>query len=78
MTRTRILAVIPARGGSKGLPGKNTRPLAGLPLIAHSIRAAALTDAVTRCVVSTDSEQIAALARQYVQAIAARAGVSSA
>lgn len=65
MTRRRILAVIPARGGSKGLPGKNTRPLAGLPLIAHSIRAAALTDAVTRCVVSTDSEQIAALARQY-------------
>ena len=65
MTRPRILAVIPARGGSKGLPGKNTRPLAGLPLIAHSIRAAALTDAVTRCVVSTDSEQIAALARQY-------------
>ena len=65
MTRPRILAVIPARGGSKGLPGKNTRPLAGLPLIAHSIRAAALTDAVTRCVVSTDSEEIAALARQH-------------
>ncbi|HET6667166.1 MAG TPA: acylneuraminate cytidylyltransferase family protein [Intrasporangium sp.] len=65
MTRPRILAVIPARGSSKGLPGKNTRPLAGLPLIAHSIRAAALTQAVTRCVVSTDSEQIAAVARQH-------------
>jgi N-acylneuraminate cytidylyltransferase len=65
VTRPRILAVIPARGGSKGLPGKNTRPLAGLPLIAHSIRAAAMTPAVTRCVVSTDSEQIAAVARDH-------------
>ena len=34
----RVLALIPARGGSKGLPGKNIRPLAGLPLVAHSIR----------------------------------------
>ena len=65
MTRPRVLAVIPARGGSKGLPGKNTRPLAGLPLIAHSIRAAALTEAVTRCVITTDSEEIAAVAREY-------------
>ena len=65
MTGPRILAVIPARAGSKGLSGKNIRPLAGLPLIAHSIRAAALTDAVTRCVVSTDSEQIATVAREY-------------
>ncbi|ADU47774.1 cytidylyltransferase domain-containing protein [Intrasporangium calvum] len=64
MTRPRILAVVPARGGSKGLPGKNIRPLAGLPLIAHSIRAAALTPQVSRCVVSTDSTEIAAVARQ--------------
>jgi N-acylneuraminate cytidylyltransferase len=60
----RILAVIPARGGSKGLPGKNIRPLCGLPLIAHSIRAAALTPEVTRCVVTTDSEQIADVVRR--------------
>jgi N-acylneuraminate cytidylyltransferase len=62
---TRTLAVIPARGGSKGLPGKNIRPLAGLPLIAHSIRAAAMMPVVTRCVVTTDSEQIAAVARDH-------------
>lgn len=61
----RILAVIPARGGSKGLPGKNIRPLFGLPLIAHSIKAAALTPQITRCVVSTDSDQIASVARQF-------------
>jgi CMP-N,N'-diacetyllegionaminic acid synthase len=59
----RVLAVIPARGGSKGLPGKNTRPLAGLPLIGHSLRAADLVPSIDRCVVSTDSEQIADLAR---------------
>ncbi|MGZ4539313.1 MAG: acylneuraminate cytidylyltransferase family protein [Blastococcus sp.] len=61
----RVLAVIPARGGSKGLPGKNIRPLAGLPLLAHSVRAAALTPEVTRCVVSTDSAEIAAIARAH-------------
>lgn len=61
----RVLAVIPARGGSKGLPGKNIRPLAGLPLIVHSIKAAALLPIVTRCIVSTDSEEIAKIARAY-------------
>ncbi len=58
-----MLAVIPARGGSKGLPGKNIRPLAGLPLIAHSIRCAALCPEITRTVVSTDSDEIADVAR---------------
>ncbi|QGN56646.1 cytidylyltransferase domain-containing protein [Nostocoides sp. HKS02] len=61
----RVLAVIPARGGSKGLPGKNIRPLAGLPLIAHSIAAARMVPSVTRCVVSTDSEEIAEVARAH-------------
>jgi CMP-N,N'-diacetyllegionaminic acid synthase len=61
----RLLAVIPARGGSKGLPGKNIRPLAGLPLVAHSVRAAALTPEVTRCVVTTDSAEIADVARAH-------------
>ena len=37
-TPPRVLAVIPARGGSRGLPGKNTRSLCGLPLVAHAIR----------------------------------------
>lgn len=65
MPAPRVLAVVPARGGSKGLPGKNTRPLAGLPLIVHSIRAAGLTPSVTRCVVSTDDEEIARVAREH-------------
>jgi len=60
-----MLAVIPARGGSKGLPGKNIRPLAGLPLIAHSIRFAALCPEIDRCIVSTDSDPIANCARQH-------------
>lgn len=58
----RILTVIPARGGSKGLPGKNIRPLAGLPLLGHSIRcakAAGLDDVI----VSTDSLEIAEVAK---------------
>ena len=65
MSTPRVLAVVPARGGSKGLPGKNVRLLAGLPLLAHSIAAAALMPSVTRCVVTTDSEQIAAVARAH-------------
>ncbi|NUO36216.1 MAG: acylneuraminate cytidylyltransferase family protein [Dermatophilaceae bacterium] len=61
----RILAVIPARGGSKGLPGKNIRPMWGLPLIVHSVRAAALTPEVTRCIVTTDSDEIAGIVREH-------------
>ncbi len=60
-----ILALIPARGGSKGLPGKNILPLAGHPLIAYSIEAALTTPSITRVVVSTDSEKIAEVARRY-------------
>lgn len=59
------LAIIPARGSSKGLPGKNLRPLAGLPLIAHSILFAKLCPEIDRCIVSTDNEEIAAVARRY-------------
>lgn len=65
MTTSRVLAVIGARGGSKGLPGKNVRPLLGLPLIAHSLACAALAKAVTRTIVTTDSEEIAAVARAH-------------
>lgn len=59
-----VLAVVPARGGSKGLPGKNIRPLAGIPLIGHSIRCAKMTPEVDRIIVSTDSEEIANVARR--------------
>lgn len=59
-----VLAVIPARGGSKGLPGKNVRPLAGIPLIGHSIRCARMTPGIDRLIVSTDSAEIASVARE--------------
>lgn len=62
---TGLLAIIPARGGSKGLPGKNIRLLAGLPLIAHSIRLAQMCPEITRAIVSTDSLEIAAVARRF-------------
>lgn len=61
----RLLAVIPARGGSKGLPGKNLRPLAGVPLIAHSILFAKTCPQITRCVVSTEAADIAEVARTF-------------
>ena len=58
------LAVIPARGGSKRVPGKNIRELLGKPLIAYTIEAALRSGLFDRVVVSTDSEQIAAIAVQ--------------
>ena len=61
----RMLAVIPARGGSKGLPGKNIRSFAGLPLIAHTISFARMCPQIDRCIVSTDAAEIAAVARQH-------------
>ncbi len=64
-SRSEVLAVIPARGGSKGLPGKNIRSFAGLPLIAHSILFARMCPEIDRIVVSTDSAEIAAVARQF-------------
>jgi N-acylneuraminate cytidylyltransferase len=59
-----VLAIIPARGGSKGIPRKNVRNFAGYPLIAYSIAAALQSKYVTRTLVSTDDEEIAAVARQ--------------
>jgi CMP-N-acetylneuraminic acid synthetase len=58
-----VLALIPARGGSKGIPGKNIRPFAGHPLIAYSIAAGLQAATVTRVVVSTDDEAIAEVVR---------------
>ena len=59
----KIVAVIPARGGSKGIPGKNLLPLAGKALIVWSIeQALAAGDVIDRVVVSTDSEEIAKVA----------------
>jgi N-acylneuraminate cytidylyltransferase/CMP-N,N'-diacetyllegionaminic acid synthase len=58
-----VLAVIPARGGSKGLPGKNLMKLGRLPLMEYTARAARAARKVDRLVVSTDDESIAVLAR---------------
>jgi CMP-N,N'-diacetyllegionaminic acid synthase len=61
----KILAVIPARGGSKGVPGKNIRLLAGKPLIAYSIEAARNARCVDRVIVSTDDSRIREVAHEY-------------
>lgn len=60
-----ILAIIPARGGSKGIPRKNIRDFAGYPLIAYSIQAAKNSKYVTRTIVSTDDDEIANVARRF-------------
>jgi CMP-N,N'-diacetyllegionaminic acid synthase len=58
----KVLGIIPARGGSKRLPGKNLRPFRGIPLIAHTIRAARAARGVTDVLVSTDDAAIAEVA----------------
>jgi len=58
-----ILALIPARGGSKGIPGKNLRKIGGLTLVEWSVRHAQRAKAVDRIIVSTDSDEIAGVAR---------------
>lgn len=57
--------IIPARAGSKGVPHKNIRPLDGVPLIAHMIKAAQNAQSVDRIYVSTDGDDIAAVALEY-------------
>ena len=61
----RTIAFIYARGGSKGLPGKNIRPLLGIPLIAWSISEAKKISRIDRVIVSTDCNEIASIAKQY-------------
>jgi len=59
-----VLAVVPARAGSKGVPGKNERLLAGKTLVVRAAEAARASGVVDRCVLSTDSERIAELGRE--------------
>lgn len=61
----RILGVITARGGSKGIPGKNIKLIHGKPLIAYTIEAARHSSYLTRCIVSTDYEDIASISKEY-------------
>jgi len=60
-----VLALIPARGGSKSIPRKNIRSLAGFPLIAYSIAAGLAAETVDRVIVSTDDEEIARIALEF-------------
>ncbi len=60
-----MIAIIPARGGSKGLPGKNIKPMNGKPLIAYTIEAALKAKSIDRVIISTDDEEIAKTAVQY-------------
>jgi N-acylneuraminate cytidylyltransferase len=61
----RVVAVIPARGGSKSVPGKNIRPLGGKPLLAWSIQVARQVSEIDRIIVSTDDAQIASVGKAY-------------
>lgn len=65
MSRKKAIAIIPARGGSKGVPKKNIKLLMGFPLIAYSIAAAKLSTRTERVIVSTESEEIADIARTF-------------
>jgi len=65
MKKAEVLALIPARGGSKSVPRKNLLPIAGKPLIAYSIRHALDCSLVTRTIVSTDDDEIAEVSRRF-------------
>ncbi len=69
-----ILAIIPARGGSKGIPRKNVQPLGGKPLIAWSIEAALEAPSVNRVVVSTDDAEIGDVSHKYGAEVVWRPG----
>jgi len=61
----KIIAVIPARGGSKGVPRKNIKMIAGLPLVAHTIKYAQNSPSISRVFVSTEDAEIAGIAKGY-------------
>ena len=61
----RVIAVVPARGGSKSVPGKNIRPLAGKPLIGWTIEVAQAVEEIDRVIVSTDDDHIAEVAQRF-------------
>lgn len=65
VSATEVLAIVPARGGSKSIPRKNVRPFAGHPLLAFSVAAGLQAGRVTRVILSTDDEAIAEVGREY-------------
>ena len=65
MKKLSIVGIIPARGGSKGIPKKNIKEVGGFPMIAYSVVAGQLVENIERCIVSTDSQEIADIAKSY-------------
>src|SRR5438105_933427 len=65
MGAMQTIAIIPARGGSKGVPKKNLLPIGGYPLLAYSIAAARACPEIDRVILSTDSPELAEMGRQY-------------
>ena len=74
MINLRVLAIIPARGGSKGLPRKNIIDLAGKPLISWTIEASMNSKFITKTVVSTDDNEISSVSRKYGVEVVLRPG----
>src|ERR1700757_4627412 len=72
LNNERLIAVIPARGGSKSIPGKNIRPLCGKPLIVWSIEVAQQVSEIDRIIVSTDDSQISLISRKHGAEVYAR------
>jgi CMP-N-acetylneuraminic acid synthetase len=71
-SRPRVLAIIPARGGSKGLARKNARLLCGKPLVSYSVEVAQRSRLIDRVVVTTDDDEIAEIAASHGQDVALR------
>ena len=69
------VAIIPARGGSRGIPRKNLRPIAGKPLLAYTIEHARSTPSIDRVVVSTDDVEIGTVAARYGAEVIWRPGL---
>jgi CMP-N,N'-diacetyllegionaminic acid synthase len=68
----RVIAVVPARGGSKSIPGKNIKPLLGKPLLAWSIDVSRQVSEIDRIIVSTDNSQIASVGESFGAEVYAR------
>ena len=64
-SRNKVVGIIPARGGSKGVPKKNIKEIGGFPMISYSIALSHLVKNMDRCIVSTDSEEIATVAKNF-------------
>jgi CMP-N,N'-diacetyllegionaminic acid synthase len=65
MKKENVVGIIPARGGSKGVPKKNIKEIGGFPMIAYSVVAGQMSKKIDRCIVSTDSQEISDIAKAY-------------